>query len=208
MDRERPHGAGAGVCKHTCVRTRTRPSDWGVAPATARAARVPRPTERPGRKTLLHLRMAGNPRAHGRSVEVRIGPPRRLRTPVRSQVARRPSVSVLRRGARPAARRSRRIDRLPPVHGAAKDAAKAADGWRPPCESPEGRSVNRPLASFSHSSTAVSGSAGASANALRLARLPSGGSGFGRGCLLSLRRPPRPSFAGTGSSSRRCGQPR
>ena len=108
------------------------------------------------------------PRAHGRSVEVRIGPPRRLRIPVRSQVARRPSVSVsvLRRGARPAARRPRRIDRLPPVHGAAKDAAKAADGWRPPCESPEGRSVNRPLASFSHSSTAVSGSAGASANAL------------------------------------------
>ena len=196
------------VRKHTRPRTRTRPSDWGVAPATARAARVPRPTERPGRKTLLHLRMAGNPRAHGRSVEVRIGPPRRLRTPVRSQVARRPSVSVLRRGARPAARGSRRIDRLPPVHGAAKDAAKAADGWRPPCESPEGRSVNRPLASFSHSSTAVSGSAGASANALRLARLPSGGSGFGRGCLPSLRRPPRPGFAGTGSSSRRCGQPR
>ena len=30
-----PKGAGAGVRKHTCPRTRTRPSDWGVAPNTA-----------------------------------------------------------------------------------------------------------------------------------------------------------------------------
>ena len=37
-----PKGTAAGVRKHTRPRTRTRPSDWGVAPATARAARVPR----------------------------------------------------------------------------------------------------------------------------------------------------------------------
>ena len=40
MDRERPQGTGAGVRKHTCVRARTRPSDWGVATATAGAART------------------------------------------------------------------------------------------------------------------------------------------------------------------------
>lgn len=37
-----PKGAGAGVRKHTRPRTRTRPSDWGVASVTARAPRTPR----------------------------------------------------------------------------------------------------------------------------------------------------------------------
>ena len=83
MVRERPEGAGPGVRKHTWPRTRTRPSDWWVAPATARAARVPRPTERQGRKTWSRLRVGDNPGAHRRRAEVRIGPQRRLRAPVR-----------------------------------------------------------------------------------------------------------------------------
>ena len=33
-----PEGAGAGVRKHTCARTRTRPLDWGVAPVPVSAA--------------------------------------------------------------------------------------------------------------------------------------------------------------------------
>ena len=32
-------GSGAGVCKHTCLRTRSRPSDCGVAPSPAVSAR-------------------------------------------------------------------------------------------------------------------------------------------------------------------------
>ena len=37
-----PGGRGRRVRKHTRPRTRTRPSDWGVASVTARAARAPR----------------------------------------------------------------------------------------------------------------------------------------------------------------------
>ncbi len=37
-----PKGAGAGVRKHTRPRTRTRPSDWGVASVTALVPRTPR----------------------------------------------------------------------------------------------------------------------------------------------------------------------
>ena len=37
-----PKGTAAGVRKHTRPRTRTRPSDWGVAPVTACAARAAR----------------------------------------------------------------------------------------------------------------------------------------------------------------------
>ena len=48
-----------------------------------------------------------------------------------------------------------------PQRGA--DAAEHADNWRPPCESPEARTVNRLSRSFSHSGTAVSGGARPSA---------------------------------------------
>jgi len=39
-----PRGRGRRVRKHTRPRTRTRPSDWGVATVTAQVARVPRAT--------------------------------------------------------------------------------------------------------------------------------------------------------------------
>ena len=63
-----PGRAGAGVRKHTCVRTRTRPSDWGVAPNHGRYRVVA--------YTVAPARIAGR-------AEVCIGPPRRLHTPVR-----------------------------------------------------------------------------------------------------------------------------
>ena len=127
---------------------------------------------------------------------MRIGPPRRLRIPVRSQAERRPLVGLMRRNARLAPGIQGRIDPLPPVPSEVRDGAERVDNWQPPCESPEARTVNRPSRSFSHPSTVVSGGARSSApNDCGSSGLSVSAKGQDD-CGLPLRSPPRSGFGG------------
>ena len=83
-----------------------------------------------------------------------------------------------------------------------------ADRRKVGCASPEARSAHRHPASFARSSTAVSGSAGASANGLRPASRRPKDPVSGRGGPPPIRRPPRPGFGGSGLQAARCGHPR
>ena len=78
-----PGGRGQ-VRKHTCPRTRTRPLDWGVAPVPLSAARAALAELADGSvKGCRVVACAVAAGAHRRCAKVRIGPPRRLRAPVR-----------------------------------------------------------------------------------------------------------------------------
>ena len=72
------------MCKDTCPRTRTRPSDWGVAPVPVSAARaaLTDPAAK-AQDVAVSWPYIESTRAHRRRAKVRIGPPRRLHTPVR-----------------------------------------------------------------------------------------------------------------------------
>ena len=160
--------------KHTCPRTRTEPLARWVAPATAPAARAPRATGGLSRGRCCARRWAGT--------TVRItGGPRcasapcvvcALRYGCKSLVA----VRLARwgQGVRAVAQQSTAKSILSTCGRAAQDAVAPGHGLPRRCESPEGRIVNRPSMSFSHSGAVVSGSAWASANKLRNAARQSG----------------------------------
>ena len=126
--------------KHTCPRTRSRPSDCRVATVTARAARVPWATGPQGRKPIPCHGLPPVPGAHHESAEVRIGPPCRFRAQVRLQVGARATAQTNAEGCwtaawRPAmpdrsrhpAKRERRL--APPVPVPVDTGVSSAVGW-------------------------------------------------------------------------------